>query len=864
MATLILGAVGSVLGGPIGGAIGALAGSLIDQTIIIPALFPQASIDGPKLDEFRIQTQDEGSPANIAYGTQFRAAGTIRWTSDIIEVTKTDRVGGKGGGGAKIKTKTYYVHLAMTICRNQISEFRKIFADGKLLYDSQPDITIISNQLTVTVTGTGTKTRMIITSPSGGPDLSTLKAGANVAISGFANGANNGTFQCVASQKNTSTGVSTATFKNTGAVAEAAGAVATLFQVLPKFDPKKVEALTFYYGDETQGPDPLIESIEGTGFVPGFRGSAYFVAQRLLLEPYGNRIPFMNTIGVSTLGTTIANTIGNLVERSGRSSGEYDVTGLSGENKGFTVSGPQSAVTALQPMLLAHDVLEQEGNGVLRFFFRRNATVIDIPTTALAAHEGGNDIPRPFDVSDIPDAELPADVTAKFLDSDKDDNVGAQKARKNDITTDGTITVDLPLVMNAGKGVAIARRLLWTAWANRQTCRLQLPPSFWYVQENDCLRLQAFDFPWLLLVQKVDIGHNWVIAVEATLEIRSVLTQSEEFDPPDVTPATGNIVPPPSDGVWFEIPPLTPSSGSPSAPTIGFGAALEHPGGNWGGSILWWSPDDDDDDYVPVGVITDEGVLGFTLTTLSSGPTHVWDLISTFDVYLVNGELENRTADDVLNGANRAIVGKEIIGFTTATLIADRTWRLSGLLRGMRGTEDQVGVHAVNDQFMWLNTGLVEAPFNPAWIGTTRYLKFVSAGAEEDDVSGAASAITGASLVPLSCTDPMSFRNSNDDITVSWKRRSRAIHDGFAASQPPIFEEYERYEVDFIYPVASGTVIRTYTVNPSDTAVTRSQTYQKNQQEVDGVPIGAVQLEVAVYQISAAMGRGKVLSFLTV
>lgn len=46
-----------------------------------------------------------------------------------------------------------------------------------------------------------------------------------------------------------------------------------------------------YTGSEDQLPDAAIEAIEGAGFVPAYRGTAYVVFEDLLLEPFGNRVP---------------------------------------------------------------------------------------------------------------------------------------------------------------------------------------------------------------------------------------------------------------------------------------------------------------------------------------------------------------------------------------------------------------------------------------------------------------------------------------------------------------------------------------------------------------------------------------------
>lgn len=46
-----------------------------------------------------------------------------------------------------------------------------------------------------------------------------------------------------------------------------------------------------YKGSESQDPDALIESFEGNGNVPAYRGVAYVVFERLALADFGNRLP---------------------------------------------------------------------------------------------------------------------------------------------------------------------------------------------------------------------------------------------------------------------------------------------------------------------------------------------------------------------------------------------------------------------------------------------------------------------------------------------------------------------------------------------------------------------------------------------
>lgn len=46
-----------------------------------------------------------------------------------------------------------------------------------------------------------------------------------------------------------------------------------------------------YYGDEAQLPDPLIESYQGVGATPAYRGMAYVVIEDFPIGDFGNRIP---------------------------------------------------------------------------------------------------------------------------------------------------------------------------------------------------------------------------------------------------------------------------------------------------------------------------------------------------------------------------------------------------------------------------------------------------------------------------------------------------------------------------------------------------------------------------------------------
>ncbi|MBX9732108.1 MAG: phage tail protein [Sphingomonas sp.] len=130
MATLILTAVGTVLGGPIGAAIGAIAGQAIDRNII----FKPKGRQGPRLTELAVQTSSYGTPIPLLFGTM-RVAGTVIWSTDLIESKSTS--GGKGQPG--VTNYSYSASFAVLVSGRAISGIGRIWADGKLLRGAAGD-----------------------------------------------------------------------------------------------------------------------------------------------------------------------------------------------------------------------------------------------------------------------------------------------------------------------------------------------------------------------------------------------------------------------------------------------------------------------------------------------------------------------------------------------------------------------------------------------------------------------------------------------------------------------------------------------------------------------------------------------------
>jgi hypothetical protein len=126
--------VGGILGGPFGAKVGYLLGSAAGQ-----ALFPTdlGTIKGPRLDDLRVMSSAVGTPIPIVYGT-FAVAGNVTWSSGLIESVHKEESGGKGGPSQTVKTYSYSVDCAVSMCEGPIQGIKRIWADAVVIYDLSP------------------------------------------------------------------------------------------------------------------------------------------------------------------------------------------------------------------------------------------------------------------------------------------------------------------------------------------------------------------------------------------------------------------------------------------------------------------------------------------------------------------------------------------------------------------------------------------------------------------------------------------------------------------------------------------------------------------------------------------------------
>lgn len=133
MATLILSAVGTLVGGPLGGAIGALIGRQVDAGII-----GGRKVEGPRLKELSVQTSSYGSALPLHFG-RIRTSGTVIWATELAE--NKEKTGG-GKGRPSVTTYSYTASFAVAVGSRPIKGIGRIWADGNLLRGEAGDLKV--------------------------------------------------------------------------------------------------------------------------------------------------------------------------------------------------------------------------------------------------------------------------------------------------------------------------------------------------------------------------------------------------------------------------------------------------------------------------------------------------------------------------------------------------------------------------------------------------------------------------------------------------------------------------------------------------------------------------------------------------
>ena len=203
----------------------------------------------------------------------------------------------------------------------------------------------------------------------------------------------------------------------------------------------------------------------------------------------------------------------------------------------------------------------------------------------------------------------------------------------------------MSLVLTSAEGQRIAERWLSEARAARDTARSTLPPSLMSVGAGYVIRLLDEYGDGLFRIDQVEQTDRQ--ALEA------VRIEPAIYEPQDVTEKTINLrnfVPPvPVEMMLMDLP-LLRGDEDPIAPYV---AASGVP---WPGSVALYSAMQDAG-YGLNRLLTSASVIEMTQTALPKASAGIYDSGPALLVQLIRDDLQSVSTDQILGGANLAVIG---------------------------------------------------------------------------------------------------------------------------------------------------------------------------------------------------------------
>jgi len=535
--------------------------------------------------------------------------------------------------------------------------------------------------------------------------------------------------------------------------------------------------------------------------------------------------------------------VADLCERAGLAAAEYDVAALAGDTvPGFVVPTQTTARAALEALQQAYFFDGVESDGVLKFVKRGAGSCATIPEDDMGCYEAGGTPPVALETTRVPESDLPREIVTTYLSPDAEYETAAQRARRLCTGSKDSRNVSLSLALSNDEARQIAEVLLSLAWTARHSHKFTLSRKWAHLEPCDVVMLSMNDgTTHLVRLTSVQHGAPGLLVCEAISDDAAVYVSNAVGVDGPVSTRTVTY-----QGrtrlVLLDIPLLRDADNDSGLYVVmnGYNST------GWPGAAIYRSADGETWDRILD--TTTGAVIGIATTALGNCvDPWIWDEANTVTISLLtDGALSSATEAAVLNGANAAVLGSEIIQWRTATHNADGTYTLSGILRGRRGTEWATGLHVAGELFILADVATWQRIAPP--VGLSRIYRAPTYGTQLMASNPLTFSNAAHGLKPYAPCQIVGARNAGLDVVLAWVRRGRISADWRNYVDVPLGEAAEAYEVDWVSE-ATGLVVRTATG-----LTTPAATYTRADQTTDGTT--GTTVTARIYQVSATVGRG--------
>jgi hypothetical protein len=533
--------------------------------------------------------------------------------------------------------------------------------------------------------------------------------------------------------------------------------------------------------------------------------------------------------------------------RSGYSADEYEVD-LSAEVKAMAVSNVSPTRATLEILQSAY-FFEASKSDKIYVRPRSTTSVASIPYADLGTASDVNSDTEPLALNIGNELEVPAQLSISYNNVAEDYNIGTEHSDRLLTGQVSNQAIQMPLGLTPGQAKGIVDAMLWDSIAGLTKTTLALPLKYAYLEPGDVISVtnnDARQYRLRILTKRDTLP---ILTFECTLDDVNALTSAEITDENYISTTDVAVIAP---TVWeaMDIPILRDADDDPGyyvAVAPDRAAAQDE----WKGAVIVRSWDDVV--YEQLVQTSDICVLGSCVDVLGDWTGgNVFDETNTLTV-VMQGQLSSSTRADMLLdlSVNALLVGSEIVRFRTATLVSSTSdgeyeYRLSGLVRGQRGTEWAMTGHASDERCVLLNTKMRRIVTQTGQINVERYIKAITFGKLLSSTAGEQFTDTGVALKPFSPANARALADGSD-LVLTWQRRTRLSYRyGGATPAVPLGESLELYRIK-VYD--GSTLVRTANVN------TPTWTYDAADISADGF-VSTDTITFEIMQLSETIGEG--------
>lgn len=556
----------------------------------------------------------------------------------------------------------------------------------------------------------------------------------------------------------------------------------------------------------------------------------------------------VNFNGISGTDYPVASFLEIEAQVGGLDISQVDTTGISDTFIGYTIGKLTSPRASMEPMLTAFQIDTFESDAKRKFRKRKDQPIAaEIPYEELGAVEFEAEAIDPVVLSTESAEELPRRVTVAYVNVNADYQMGAESANREVVQSFYDTRVEMPIVTDSDHAATVAQRVLYNLWNERYKRTIQLTRKYARLDPADHVLIEYPQGTWTRQIITSYSDSGYLISI-TTVPAALDLYEGEAAGTPGDFGQTVTPIAARARLILLDAHILRDADNN-----SGIYVPIDGLGSNFPGALLLEGPDPSSMEVR--GGTSLPAPIGFATTALGDWPMEVMDETNVLTVQFqpfVN--VPSYTREEALNyRAGAVAVGQdgrwEYMQYIRADLVANGVWRLTGLLRGARNTQQFRSTHQAGDTVVLLEPlGIVRPVNDLGELNQTRYYQAVTSGREIDQSDMVTGVNKAVGLKPDPGYNLDSTRNGSNDITATWDRRTR-LSDQWWLGNVPLGEASERYEM-VIY------TNNTYATERRSILVTaRTATYTSAMQTADGVTPGATAY-VRIFQLSDTVGRG--------